>query len=340
MKFNLMRFTNIYLLAAMVVLTLTGVYGLFWTFSGWVYDIHRLAAWGLMAAIPWKVAISARSLRRGLKPNLNRGALVLNSLLLAASALTVLGLGLLWKWRLGPDSYPLRQTAISWHWMISLGLLAPFAIHVWRRWPRPKKVDFTSHRAFLKLMGLGAVGLVGWWLSEELAGQREQAASPRRFTGSRQDGLFSGNSFPLTHNQAPALEEVDPTVWRLTIDGLLERPESFTLEQLLRKEMHERSVTLDCTLGWYTTQVWQGISLAGLFDQAGVLPSGAFVRLESVTGYAYSLPMAEAREILLAHHVGGEPLSHLHGAPLRAVVPTRRGWFWVKWLRRIEVASV
>ena len=38
-----------------------------------------------------------------------------------------------------------------------------------------------------------------------------------------------------------------------------------------------------------------------------------------------------------AKHVGGELLTHVHGAPLRAVVPSRRGWFWVKWLTRIEV---
>ncbi len=59
--------------------------------------------------------------------------------------------------------------------------------------------------------------------------------------------------------------------------------------------------------------------------------------MRSVTGYEHDLPMIEARDVLLATHVGGEPLTHVHGAPLRAVVPTRRGWFWVKWLTRIEV---
>ncbi|HYH05137.1 MAG TPA: molybdopterin-dependent oxidoreductase [Bacillota bacterium] len=28
-----------------------------------------------------------------------------------------------------------------------------------------------------------------------------------------------------------------------------------------------------------------------------------------------------------------------HGFPLRAVVPSRRGWFWVKWLAKIEAVD-
>jgi DMSO/TMAO reductase YedYZ molybdopterin-dependent catalytic subunit len=47
--------------------------------------------------------------------------------------------------------------------------------------------------------------------------------------------------------------------------------------------------------------------------------------------------MVQAEEILLATHVGDEVLNHVHGFPLRAVVPSRRGWHWVKWLTEIEV---
>jgi DMSO/TMAO reductase YedYZ molybdopterin-dependent catalytic subunit len=37
--------------------------------------------------------------------------------------------------------------------------------------------------------------------------------------------------------------------------------------------------------------------------------------------------------------VGGEALDHVHGFPLRAVVPARRGWFWVKWVGEVEVLA-
>jgi DMSO/TMAO reductase YedYZ molybdopterin-dependent catalytic subunit len=37
--------------------------------------------------------------------------------------------------------------------------------------------------------------------------------------------------------------------------------------------------------------------------------------------------------------VGGEPLTHEHGAPARLVALGRRGFEWVKWVVRIEVLS-
>jgi hypothetical protein len=335
LRFSHLRFTNAFLLAAVLVLTLSGVYGLFWSLAGWVYDLHRYAAWALVAAIPWKLAISARSLRRGLRPDVDRGLVVGVSLLLAAATLAVLALGFLWKWRLGPAEYPLRQTAISWHWMLALGLLVPFAVHVWRRWPRPKPVDFASRRAFLRLAGLTAAGLLAWRLSDAMGAEREQA--PRRSSGSRLDGVFTGNAYPVTHNVAA--DEVDLSAWRLAVGGQVARPMVFSLEDLLAMESEARTVTLDCTLGWYTVQEWRGVPLAVLLELAGAPAEPLLVRLESVTGYGKLLPWAEARDVLLATHIGGEPLSHLHGAPLRAVVPTRRGWYWVKWLEKIEIIA-
>jgi hypothetical protein len=58
MKFNLLRFTNSVILVAIIVLTLTGVYGLFWSMPSWTFDLHRAAGWLLIATIPWKTAIS------------------------------------------------------------------------------------------------------------------------------------------------------------------------------------------------------------------------------------------------------------------------------------------
>jgi len=338
MKFRLVPFTNAVILVAIALLTLTGVYGLFWTLDGWVFNAHRASGWFLIAAIPWKTAISLRSLRRGMQPNLDRGVVVVVSLLLAALTALVIVLGLAWSWRLGPDQLWLRQTAISWHWMLALGLLLPFALHVWRRWPRPKKADLFSRRAVLKLAGLGTVAMAGWWSAEGLAAWRELVQAPRRHTGSRQAGAFSGNRFPITHSLAAG--EIDPQAYRLVVKGSVAEPQSLAYAELLALAGSEREATLDCTLGWYTVQNWRGIRLEDLFERAGAFPQAFAVRLESVTGYAQILPISEARQILLATHVGDEVLEHWHGFPLRAVVPTRRGWFWVKWISRIELISL
>jgi hypothetical protein len=341
MKFRLLRFINVFLLVCVTALTLTGVYGLFWTLAGWAFDLHRLSGWALIAALPWKIGISWRSLRRGLRGDFDRGVMIVISLLLAAVSVLVLALGLAWNWRLGPQSYWLRQTAVSWHWMLALGMLVPFALHAWWRWPRPKKVDFLSRRAALKMLGLGSAALFGWWAAERLANWRLLAVAPpaeRRFTGSRQEGHAPGNDFPVTHTVAP--EPIDPAGWKLVLAVNGEDRQELSFETLLRLPSVELEVHLDCTLGWYTVRSWRGVYLRDLLAALPQPSQVVGVRMESVTGYANILPAAEIEQVLLATHVDGEPLDHWHGFPLRVVVPSQRGWFWVKWLKRVELVTL
>ena len=61
--------------------------------------------------------------------------------------------------------------------------------------------------------------------------------------------------------------------------------------------------------------------------------------VRSVTGFWVRLPVRDLDHLLLATAVGGEPLTAGHGFPLRLVAPGRRGYWWVKWVRRVEVVD-
>lgn len=328
------RFINILLLALLLLQGISGIVMLYGTWQPWVFDLHRIVGIPLLVLAPWKVAVIYRSLLRGMNKSFDRSVIVLLSVVFAHLILLVVILGFLWMWRLGPYSI-LGQTLLSWHWILGLLLLPFIAIHVLWRWPNPSKRDFLTRRDFLKVLGLTGAGIVGARLAAYVAEARSTEQIPRRtVTGSRAFGIYSGNDFPVVGESPPSL---DLESWRLEIRGAVHTPLQVGYQGILAPRPYVLAATLDCTNGWYSIQDWQGLPLIALLNEAGMLDGAAGVRLISATGYNHSYPMQEARKILLATHVTGETLSPQHGFPLRAVVPDRRGWFWVKWLTGIVV---
>lgn len=329
----LFRFVNIAILANIAVLTLTGIVSFFWVSGGWTVHVHRISSWALLALLPWKVGISWRSLKRGIGKKADRNIVLLVSLILATLAVMVIILALLWTWQVGSQT-ALGQLLLWWHWILAFVMLVPLAIHVWRRWPKPKMTDFTSRRAALRTIGLGAVGLVGWWLAETVANARNAPETPRLITGSRLERPFSGNNFPITSEPAPA---IDIETWELNVHGAVQHAFTVRATELATYPYQEVEAKLDCTNGWWTVQNWGGVPLRALLSQAIINSDAIAVRLTSVTGYAQVFTLAEVDEILIGTHVDGDAFSHWHGAPARAIVPSRRGWFWVKWLSDVVV---
>jgi DMSO/TMAO reductase YedYZ molybdopterin-dependent catalytic subunit len=249
----------------------------------------------------------------------------------------------MWKWNLGEYYVWLAGYAystIGWHWGIALYFLLPlYALHTWRRWHHPKKADFDGRRQALKLLGLGIASAAAWGISEAAAKMLESDSSARRFTGSREQGSFEDNAHPITSGPDQGRIKIDPATWSLSVAGAVDSPLRLSHEVILTLSKSEVTATLDCTGGWYTVQTWRGVRLLELLEQARLRSDAAGIRLKGVLDYSASFTLEQAREIVLATHVGEEVLNHLHGFPLRAVVPSRRGWHWVKWLTEVEVVT-
>ncbi len=157
----------------------------------------------------------------------------------------------------------------------------------------------------------------------------------RRFTGSRLVSSFRGNDFPVTNSDTPPA--VDLASWRLRVTGRVKQPLELTYEELTAMATATQTATVDCTLGWASTQEWRGVTVAALLAKAGADPAAQKFTCSATTGWYADIAPDEAQEALVATHVGGQALSMEHGSPARLVVPSRRGFHWVKWLEEIRV---
>ncbi len=138
---------------------------------------------------------------------------------------------------------------------------------------------------------------------------------------------------------------IDVNEWRLSIDGLVKKPRTFTYKELLARPMIEADVTLMCVSNEVGGDLvgnarWLGIPLAELLEEAGVDPSAEQIFSTSADGWNCGFPISTAtdgRNAMVALGMNGEPLPFQHGFPARLVVPGIYGYVSAtKWLTIIE----
>jgi DMSO/TMAO reductase YedYZ molybdopterin-dependent catalytic subunit len=275
--------------------------------------------------------------------------------ILGALALLAVGLTLasgVW-WVAGGNLSFLSFNLLNWHIVLGGALTLVVGLHLLAR-AKPLRVrDLHGRRQALRF-AVFAAGAVALWPAQQAA-QRFLAlpGTARRFTGSREADSFLGNAFPTSSWVADAPKPIERASWQLKIDGAVAQPLTLTYEELLAlasstasagadtqtQRLDELVALLDCTGGFYSSQRWHGIRIDRLLDLAQPHVDARYVSFISVTSYRWSLPRDEARQALLATHIGDDALSHDHGAPLRLVAPGRRGFEWVKWVTRIELRT-
>jgi hypothetical protein len=289
---------------------------------------HALAGFALAGLFVWKRRIIWRSLRR-------RGVslAVAPGVVLLALIASVLLTGVAWSTFGLPDI--VGYSGLTVHAFLGTAAAVILFAHARWRWPRVRRADRPGRRELLRFGAVSLGGLAAWRATASVTGLLTLSGTGRRFTGSR---AVQGTDFPETQwlfdNPAP----LDRTTYRLRLAGHVSRPLVLTAGDL--DGGHALRATIDCTGGWYAAREWQGVALGDLLDRAGVLSGARSVMVRASTGYWRRYTLGSARNMLLATRVGGEPLSHGHGAPARLVVPNGRGYEWVKWVVAVEVSTV
>lgn len=222
-----------------------------------------------------------------------------------------------------------QWTALWTHELLGFALIPFLVWHVLSRPVRPSPRD-VERRAFLRLAGVAAVAGAVHLTQRATTDAAGLAGGERRGTGSHEVGSHDPANMPRViwfNDRAP--DDTDPSAWQLRVD------DSAIEIETLRSRSRPVVAKLDCTGGWWSEQVWDAVPISELIAS----PAGRSVYVESVTGYGRHFPLADLADLYLAVGYGGEPLRRGHGAPVRLVVPGRRGPEWVKWVTNVRVSD-
>jgi DMSO/TMAO reductase YedYZ molybdopterin-dependent catalytic subunit len=136
---------------------------------------------------------------------------------------------------------------------------------------------------------------------------------------------------------------VDIGKWSLTIDGLVEQPLRFYYDDIRKIEPYETTLTLECISNEIAGNLignanWRGARLRPLLERARLKPNAKYAILYAAEGYTtgHTTERLLRENNFLAYNMNGEPLTRVHGFPLRILMPGKYGMKMPKWLTRIE----
>ncbi|MEH6524070.1 protein-methionine-sulfoxide reductase catalytic subunit MsrP [Sulfitobacter sp.] len=146
--------------------------------------------------------------------------------------------------------------------------------------------------------------------------------------------------------------------WSVTIDGLVDKPGNYALEDIMKAmTIEERIYRFRCVEAWSMVVPWNGFELADLLDMAGVQSGAKYVAFETalrpdeMPGVKYPVldwPYVEGLRLdeavhpltMMATGIYGKDIPNQNGAPLRLVVPWKYGYKSIKSIVRITLTDM
>ena len=177
------------------------------------------------------------------------------------------------------------------------------------------------------------------------------------FTAADLSPTFRGNGTVMPPDEEYQMLLADQFAsWRLIVDGLVERPASYSLAELRRLPARTQITRHDCVEGWSAIGGWTGTPLSLLLRASGLKPEARFVVFhcadtydgepkkggdERSGRYYESIDLVDAfhPQTILAHSLNNAPLPVQNGAPLRLRVERQIGYKQAKYVMRVEVTA-
>ena len=132
--------------------------------------------------------------------------------------------------------------------------------------------------------------------------------------------------------------------WTVSIIGEVHSPETWSLSQLQQMPQVTFTTDIHCVTRWSKPNMeFSGVMLNDLLANVGLNSTAKYLSFESYSdrNHSTSLPFEDAigLQTMIALQANGQPLSTLHGGPVRTIVPKRYFYKSLKWLKKIEVLA-
>lgn len=130
--------------------------------------------------------------------------------------------------------------------------------------------------------------------------------------------------------------------WRLRVDGMVERPSMFTVDQLKSFPSQSQITEVVCEEGWSFIAEWNGVPLSYILNLVGARPQAKYVFYFSIEpDWWESMDMADALhpQTFITYGMNGDELPVGNGGPLRMRLPRQLGYKSVKFLNRLIVTD-
>jgi DMSO/TMAO reductase YedYZ molybdopterin-dependent catalytic subunit len=153
---------------------------------------------------------------------------------------------------------------------------------------------------------------------------------------------------PLENEVAPFKEEFKRhqatkfADWRLFVDGMVDRPTSFSVDRLKGYPSHSQITEIACEEGWSYIAEWNGVPLSYVLDLVGTRHEAKYVVYFSIEpDWWESIDMNDAMhpQTFLTYGMNGNNLPVGNGGPLRIRLPRQLGYKSVKFVNHLTVTD-
>jgi DMSO/TMAO reductase YedYZ molybdopterin-dependent catalytic subunit len=138
------------------------------------------------------------------------------------------------------------------------------------------------------------------------------------------------------------VQNINQTTYRLAITGLVNNTLHYSYDEVVNSfQSHQEVATIICVEGWSSTNLWQGVLVNDLVQQAKISPNATTLIFNASDGYTTAIPIDSAAQnnYMIAYKINNVTLTPLVGWPFVLIAQNQYGYKWIRWITEIKVSN-